>query len=190
MTKTLTGVLALTALAAFGTAAQATEPALPFHATLQVTEGCDDLSTSDLCLGFADWVAECQAKGYSAGFQAARAGYATFLGSVTSFEQGCLEFTPTGVVRSNVQMTVTPRNGKGTLTFYANALFDFAGWSAPLNPPPATGTFTITAGTGRYAQARGSGTLGNVFGEGNAGWVVYLDGSLRFVPRGSHSRVP
>jgi hypothetical protein len=76
-------------------------------------------------------------------------------------------------------MTVYGRNGDDRLTFYANALFDFAGWSVPLNPPPATGTFTITGGAGRYAEARGSGTLGNVFGEGNPGWIIYLDGSLR-----------
>jgi hypothetical protein len=181
MTRTMKGVLALAALALWGTAAQGGEPVLPFHATLQVSGECGSGTPSDQCPGLADWVAECQAMGYGGGFQAVRTGHATFLGEVTSFEQGCLEPSATGVVRSNVQMTVTAKSGHSTLTFYANAFFDFAEWSAPLNPPPATGTFTITGGTGRYAQARGSGTLGNVFGEGNAGWTIYLDGTLRLL---------
>jgi hypothetical protein len=178
MTRTLTGVLALAALLLFGTAAQAGEPVLPFHATLQATEDCESLPNPAQCLGFDDWSAECLAKGYNQAFQAVRTGYATHLGRVSSFERGCLEFSATGVARSNVQMTVYARNGHDALTFYANALFDFATWSAPLNPPPATGTFTITGGTGRYAGVRGSGTLGNVFGEGNPGWIIFLDGSL------------
>jgi hypothetical protein len=81
-------------------------------------------------------------------------------------------------------MTVYALRSGDALTFYANALFDFATWNAPLGPPPATGTFTITGGTGRYAGIRGTGTLGNVFGEGNPGWEIYLDGSLR-PPRGA-----
>jgi hypothetical protein len=158
--------------------AGAGESVLPFHVALQVTGDCQSSDTPAGCLDPDVWVAECQAMGYAAGFQAVRSGKASDLGRVTSVERGCLDFTPTGVARSNVQLTVTARRGRGALTIYANALFDFASWSAPLNPPPATGTFTITGGTGRYQQARGSGTLGNIFGEGNAGWTIYLDGSL------------
>ncbi|HEX9189163.1 MAG TPA: hypothetical protein VGB87_18945 [Vicinamibacteria bacterium] len=179
MTKRHVGV-SLGLLLLLGAAwAGAGEPVLPFHATLQATDDCESLPNPGQCLGFDDWSAECLARGYNQAFQAVRAGHATHLGHVTSFERGCLEFGATGVARSNVQLTVYARNGDDTLTFYANALFDFAGWSAPLNPPPATGTFTITGGTGRYAGVRGSGTLGNVFGEGNPGWIIYLDGSLR-----------
>jgi hypothetical protein len=162
--------------------ARAGEPALPFHATLQVTEDCESLPDPAQCLGFDDWSAECPANEYDQAFQAVRTGYATHLGRVTSFERGCLEFSATGVARSNVQVTVYARNGHDTLTWYANALFDFAVWNGSLNPPPAAGTFTITGGTGRYAGAHGSGTLGNIFGEGNPGWIIYLDGSLRLSP--------
>ena len=181
MTRTWVGVLALVALLLMGTAtAQAGEPVLPFQATLQMIENCESSSSpSDQCLGFAQWLTECQVKGYDWGFQVVRAGHATHLGRVTGFEQGCLEFTETGVARSNVQLTVTARSGRDKLTIFGYALFDFAEWTAPLNPPPATGTFTITGGTGRYAQARGSGTLGNVFGEGGPGTIMYLDGFLR-----------
>jgi len=180
MTKAHVGV-SMAVLVLLGAAsAGAGEPVLPFHATLQATEDCESsASPSEQCRGFADWLAECQAKGYGWGFQAVRSGYATQLGRVTSFEQGCLEFSATGFTRSNVQLTVTARSGHGALIIYVNALFDFASWNAPLNPPPATGTFTITGGSGRYAGARGSGTLGNVFGEGSPGWIVYLDGFLR-----------
>lgn len=181
MTRTMRHVLALAALTLWGAAARGGEQVVPFHATLQVSGECGSSTPSDQCPGLADWVAECQGMGYGGGFQAVRTGYATSLGEVTSFEQGCLEFTPTGVTRSNVQLTVTAKNGHGSLIFYANAFFDFAAWSAPLNPPPATGTFTITGGTGRYAPARGSGTLGNVFGEGNPGAIIYLDGTLRLL---------
>ena len=185
MRRTLTGVLALVALLLSGAGVQAGEPVLPFHATLQATEDCESLPNPAQCLGFDDWSAECLAKGYDQAFQAVRTGHATHLGRVSSFERGCLEFSATGVARSNVQMTVYAWNGHDALTFYANALFDFAAWSAPLNPPPATGTFTITGGTGRYAGVSGGGTLGNVFGEGNPGWIIYLDGSLR-LSRGKH----
>jgi hypothetical protein len=162
MTKTCVGVSLAVLLSAGVASAGADEPVLPFHATLQATEDCDSLPNPAQCLGFDDWSAECLAKGYNQAFQAVRTGYATHLGRVSSFERGC----------------------RDALTFYANALFDFAGWGAPLNPPPATGTFTITGGTGRYGEARGSGTLGNVFGEGNPGWIIYLDGFLQ--PRHGH----
>ena len=179
MTKTCVGVSLAVLLSLGAASAVAGEPVLPFHATLQLTEDCESLPNPAQCLGFDDWSAECLAKGYNQAFQAVRTGYATHLGRVSSFERGCLEFSATGVARSNVQMTVYAWNGHDALTVYANALFDIAAWSAPLNPPPATGTFTITGGTGRYERARGSGTLGNVFGEGNPGWIIYLDGFLR-----------
>jgi hypothetical protein len=172
-------MLALAALLLAGSSgATAGEAVLPFHATLRITEDCET-SSSLQCASFWDWVAECQVKGYGWGFQVARAGQASHLGQVTSFEQGCLEFTATGVARSNVQMTVTARNSRDKLTLYANALFDFAEWAAPLNPPPATGTFTITGGAGRYAGARGTGTLGNVVGDFGPGTIIDLDGVLR-----------
>ena len=175
MTRIGAMMLALAALVLAGSpAATAGKTVLPFHATVQVTEDC-----GSQCLGLADWEAECTSKGYDAGFQAVRVGYASYLGRATSFEQGCLAFSATGAVRSNVQLTVTAQNGRDSLTFYVNVVFDFASWSAPLNPPPATGTFTITGGTGRFAQATGSGTVGNVFGQGNPGWIVFLDGTLR-----------
>lgn len=165
----------VSALAVAGAAAQAGEPVLPFHATLQTTEDCESSSQpSERCQRFQAWVSQCQASGYTWGFQVVRKGHATHLGPVTSFEQGCLEFSATGVARSNVQLTVWARGGRDTLAFYANALFDFA-----QTAPPATGTFTITGGSGRYAKARGSGTLGNVGGDFGPGTIVFLDGSLR-----------
>jgi hypothetical protein len=172
-------MLVLAALLLAGSpATTAGEPVLPFHATLQITEDCET-STSLQCASFWDWVSECQAKGYGWGFQVVRVGQASHLGRVTSFEQGCLEFTATGAARSNVQMTVAARNGCDRLTLYANAVFDFAAWTVPLNPPPATGTFTITGGAGRYAGARGTGTLGNVVGDFGPGTIIDLDGVLR-----------
>ena len=182
MTKRDVGVSLGVLLLLGAVSARANEPVLPFHATLQATEDCESLPNPEQCLGLEDWTAECLANGYNQAFQAVRTGHATHLGRVISFERGCLEFSATGAARSNVQLTVYARNGHDTLTFYANALFDFAAWKAPLNPPPATGTFTITGGTGRYAGVRGSGTLGNVFGEGNPGWIIFLDGSLRLTP--------
>ena len=184
MTRTSTGVLALVALLLSGTGVQAGEPVLPFHSTLQLIEDCESSPTpSEQCLGFANWVAECQAKGYDWGFQSVRTGEATLMGRVTSFEQGCLDFpdvgSPSGIVRSYVQLTITARNGD-TLTSYAAGMFDFTQTNAP-----GTGTFSITGGTGRFAGARGSGTNGNVKGEGNPGWIIYQDGSLR-LSRGKH----
>jgi hypothetical protein len=175
MTRIGTTMLALAALVLAGSpAATAGEVVLPYHSTAQVTEDC-----GSQCSGFSDWEADCKANGYDQAFQAVRVVNASYLGRATSFEQGCLAYSTTGAVRSNVQVTVTSRNGRDSLTFYANVVFDFAPWSAPLNPPPATGTFTITGGTGRFAQATGSGTVGNVFGQGNPGWIIYMDGTLR-----------
>ena len=175
MTRIGAMMLALTALVlADRPPRRPAEAVLPFHATAQVTE-----DGGSQCSGLPAWSAECAANGYDAGFQAVRLVNASYLGRATSFEQGCLAFSATGAARSNVQLTVTAQNGRDSLTFYVNVVFDFAPWSAPLNPPPATGTFTITGGTGRFAQATGSGTVGNVFGQGNPGWIVYLDGTLR-----------
>jgi hypothetical protein len=180
MTRTLTGVLALVALLLSGTAAQAGESVLPFHATLQDIPDCESSPDSDQCGHFPDWLATCQAQGYDSAFQAVRTGYADFMGRVTSFEQGCLVYPQAGgLVRSYVQLTITARNGD-TLTSFAAVLFDFAQANAP-----GTGTFSITGGTGRFAGARGSGTLGNVMSEGNPGWIIYMDGSLR-LPGGKH----
>jgi hypothetical protein len=175
MMRTSTCILALTALALSGTAAQAAESVFPFHATLQVTEGCSDSSTSEVCSGFADWVAECQAKGYTSGFQAVRAGYASLLGKVTSFEQGCLDLRDQGLglVKSYVQLTIFARN-RDALTSFAVVVFDFAQGTAP-----AAGTYSITGGTGRFENARGSGTLGSDAGAAGPGWIIYQDGSLR-----------
>lgn len=181
MTKRDIGVSLGVLLLLGAASAPAAEPVLPFHATLQATatQSCDALPDPTQCLDSANWSAECLAKGYAMAFQAVRTGQATLLGRVVSFERGCLEPGTTGATRSNVQMTVYALRGGDALTFYANALFDFAAWDAPLGPPPATGTFAIVGGTGRYAGIRGTGTLGNVFGEGNPGWIIYLDGSLR-----------
>ena len=181
MTKRSVGVSLGVLLLLGAVSAPAAEPVLPFHATLQATatQSCDALPDPTQCEDFPNWSIECLAKGYGQAFQAVRTGRATALGRVVSFERGCLEPGTTGAVRSNVQMTVYAVHGGDTLTFYANALFDFATWAAPLGPPPATGTFTIVGGTGRYAGVRGTGTLGNVFGKGNPGWIIYLDGSLR-----------
>jgi hypothetical protein len=181
MTKRDIGVSLGVLLLLGAVSAPAAEPVFPFHATLQATttQSCDALPDPTQCLDSANWIAECRAKGYHQAFQAVRTGRATSLGRVISFERGCLEYGATVVARSNVQMTVYALRGDDALTLYANALFDFATWNAPLGPPPATGTFTITGGTGRYAGIRGTGTLGNVFGEGNPGWIIYLDGSLR-----------
>jgi hypothetical protein len=183
MTRTSTGALALGALVLSGTAPQAGELVLPFHTTLQVTEDCQSSPTpSERCLGFAGWVAECQAKGYDWGFQTLRAGDATYMGRVTSFEQGCLDFPEAGpgaLVRSYVQLTITARSGD-TLMSFAAAMFDFASENGA-----GTGTFSITGGTGRFAGARGSGTLGNVKGDGSPGWIIYQDGFLR-LPGGHH----
>lgn len=182
MTRTLTGVLALVALLLSGTAAQAGESVLPFHATLQLIQDCESSPDSDQCGQFPDWLATCQAQGYDWAFQDVRTGYADFMGRVTSFEQGCLDFPeagPKALGRSYVQVTMTARNGD-TLTTFAAGLFDFAQANVP-----ATGTFSITGGTGRFAGARGSGTTGNVTSEGNPGWIIYMDGSLR-LPGGKH----
>jgi hypothetical protein len=182
MMKTLTGVLALvTLLLLSGTAVQAGEVVvLPFHTTLTVVEDCESSTNpSALCLGFQDWLASCQAQGYDWGFQDVRKGEATLIGRVTSFEQGCLDFQtgPGGIVRSYVQLTMTGLHGN-TLTIYAAGMFDFA-----LANAPGAGSFSITGGTGRFAGARGSGTLGAITVEGNPGAVVYQNGWLRLAPR-------
>jgi hypothetical protein len=176
----------LVALLLSGTGVQAGEPVMPFHSTLQLVEDCESSpAPSELCLGFADWVAECQAKDYDWGFQVVRTGEATLMGRVTSFEQGCLDFPdvggPSGILRSYVQLTITARNGD-TLRSYAACMFDFTQANAP-----GTGAFSITGGTGRFAGARGSGTVGNVMGGGNPGWIIYQDGFLR-LSRGKSRR--
>jgi hypothetical protein len=167
-----------------GTAAPADESIIPFHTTLTLVEDCQSsLSSgnpSDQCLGFQDWLASCQAQGYDWGFQDVRRGEATLMGPVTSFEQGCLDAhtSPGGITRSYVQLTITSRHGE-TLTVYAAALFDFA-----LANAPGAGSFSITGGTGRFAGARGTGTVGAVTVGGNPGTIVYQDGWLRLAPRG------
>ncbi len=178
MTRTLTGVLALAALLLAGTAAQAEESVVPFHTTLQMVEDCETSPTpSEQCLGFADWVAECQAKNYDWGFQDLRTGYADYMGQVTSFEEGCLDFpdagSPSGIVRTYVQLTITARNGD-TLTSYAAGMFDFTQANFA-----GTGVFQITGGTGRFAGAHGSGTTGAIPSPASAAWTVYQDGFLR-----------
>ena len=180
MTRTLTGALAFVALVLSGTAAQAGESVLPFHATLQVIQDCEASPDSDQCGNFPDWLATCRAQGYDHAFQDLRTGYADFMGKVTSFEQGCLHFSgPGGLARSYVQLTIKGRNGD-TLTGFAAGVFDFAQANVP-----ATGTYSISGGTGRFAGARGSGTTGNVTSGGNPGETIYLDGSLR-LPHGQH----
>jgi hypothetical protein len=174
----LVGALGLVALLLAGAAVQAGETVIPFHAALKVVEDCETSvnagNPSDQCLGFQAWLAACQAQGYNWAFQDLRTGQATLMGQVTSFEQGCLHFSgPGGLARSYVQLTITARNGD-TLTQFAAGVFDFAQAN-----PPATGTFSITGGTGRFAGARGSGTTGNVTGGGNPGLIIYEDGSLR-----------
>lgn len=176
MTRILTGVIALAALLMSGAAAQAGEAILPFHATLQLTEDCESsLNPSEQCQHFSEWLAACQAQGYDWAFQDVRTGRATPLGAVTSFEQGCLDFPengPPGLVHSYVWLTVTWH--ASTITSFNQVVFNFAEAA-----PPATGTFVITGGTGRFAGARGSGTLGNVFDNGNPGWIIFQDGYLR-----------
>ncbi len=158
--------------------AAAGEPTLPFHATLQITEDCESSpARSEKCQHFDAWVSECLAEGYDWGFQAVRAGDATTLGPVTSFEQGCLDYPESGppaLVRSYVQLTISERGGRNTLQAFAQALFDFAQAT-----PPATGTFTVTGGTGRWARTRGNGTLGNGVGDMGPGTIIDLDGVLR-----------
>jgi hypothetical protein len=181
--RTLTGVVAVMALLFSGTAAQADEPVLPFHTTLQATEDCESSpQPSEQCQQFQAWVATCRARNYDWGFQVVRTGYATLMGQVTSFEQGCLVFPEVNqpaLIRSYVQLTITARNGD-TLTMFAAGMFDFAQENAP-----GTGTFEVTGGTGRFAGARGSGTTGAVSNGGSPGWIVYQDGSLR-LSRGKH----
>lgn len=181
MTKVSTGLLALAALLLAGTAVQAGEVVVPFHATLTVSVGCSSPTDAPQCAHLEDWVATCQAQGYGSGFQALRTGYASLMGHVTSFEQGCLDFAtgPGGLVRSYVQLTLTARNGD-TLRSFSVVLFDFAQPGAP-----GTGTFSITGGTGRFVGARGTGTVGSVTDEGDPGLVVQQDGSLRLA-RGDH----
>jgi hypothetical protein len=181
MTKTSTGLLALAALLLAETAVQAGEVVVPFHTTLTVSVGCSSPTAAPQCAHLEDWLATCQAQGYDSGFQAVRTGYASLMGRVTSFEQGCLDFAPgpASLVRSYVQLTLTARNGD-TLTSFAVVLFDFAQAGVP-----ATGTFSITGGTGRFFGARGTGTVGSVTDEGDPGLVIQQDGSLRLA-RGGH----
>ncbi len=174
MMRTLTGIVAVVSLLLSGSAAQAAEAVLSFHATLQLTEGCP--SNSEQCQGFLAWVDACQAQGYDSGFQAVRKGHATLMGQVTSFEQGCLDLPEPGqpaLLRSYVQLTITARHDD-TLKFFAAVMFDVAQGNTP-----ATGTFSITGGTGRFAGALGSGTIGNVAVAGNPGAIIYQDGFLR-----------
>ena len=180
MTSRLIAVLAPAALLFMGTAAQAGEWVVPFHTTLELTEGCASppaANASEQCQHLQDWLDVCELQGYhGGGFQAVRAGRATLMGEVTSFEQGCLdspEAGPPGIVRSYVQLTMTDRKGD-TLRAYVAIVFDFAQENAP-----AAGTFSITGGTGRFAGARGSGTLGNIRVNGNPGAIIYQDGFLR-----------
>lgn len=179
MTRKSIAVLAPAALLFMGTAAQAGEWVVPFHTTLELTEGCASpppANSSEQCQHLQDWLDVCQMQGYDGGFQAVRTGRATPMGEVTSFEQGCLDFPeagPPGIVRSYVQVTMTDRKGD-TLKTYTAAMFDFAQENAP-----GAGTFSITGGTGRFAGARGSGTVGNVKVNGNPGAIVYQDGFLR-----------
>ncbi len=172
------GLSSISSLPSSEGTATAGEPALPFHATLQITEDCESSpAPSEKCQHFHDWVSECQAKGYDSGFQAVRSGDATHLGPVTTFEQGCLDFPESGppaLVRSYVQLTISERGGRNTLQAFAQVLFDFAQAT-----PPATGTFTVTGGTGRWAGTRGTGTLGNVVGDMGPGTIIDLDGILR-----------
>ncbi len=176
MMKTLTGALALLALLLSGTAVQAAEVVVAFHSTLQLVEDCQSSTNpSEQCQGFQEWLQACQSQGYDWAFQVVRKGRATLMGPVTSFEQGCLDFPESGpsLVRSYLQLTITAQNGD-TLSSYAAAMFDFGQANAP-----GAGSFSITGGTGRFAGARGSGTVGNVALDGSPGWIVYQDGWLR-----------
>jgi len=184
MMRTLAGALALVVLLLFGTAMQAAEVVIPFHTTLTIVEDCETSqgagNPSDQCLGFGEWLASCQAQGYDWGFQDVRKGEVTLMGLVTSFEEGCLDFHtgPGGITRTYVQLTMTSRHGE-TLTVYAAGLFDFARPNAP-----GAGSFSITGGTGRFAGARGNGTVGAVTVGGNPGAIAYQDGWLRLAPKG------
>ena len=78
------------------------------------------------------------------------------------------------LVRSYVQLTITARGGRQTLTSFAQVVFDFA-----QGAPPATGTFVdhrrhraLRRGPReRHARER--------LGDGGPGTIIYLDGSLR-----------
>jgi hypothetical protein len=147
-------------------AAQIDQPVLEFHATMNLTQ---DLNADD-------WIPICQAMGYDSGFKASRSGYEIHLGPITSIEQGCLDIPKPGeppILWTYTQATITTRHGD-TLTTYNQGSFNLA------NPlMPITGTFVVTGGTGRFANARGSGTIGNVMDENNPGFTIYQDGFLR-----------
>jgi hypothetical protein len=181
MKRMLVGAPALLGLLLCGTAAPADEWIVPFHTTLTVVEDCgSSTNPSAQCLGFQNWLSTCQTQGYDGAFQVVRKGEATLMGPVTSFEQGCLDAHtgPGGVLRSYVQLTLTSRHGE-TLTVYAAGMFDFAVANAP-----GAGSFSITGGTGRFAGALGTGTLGAVTVGGNPGSIIYQDGWLRLAPKG------
>lgn len=181
MTRTLAAAPAVLGLLLCGTAASADDLVVPFHATLTAVEDCGSSGNpSAQCLGFQNWAAACQTQGYDGAFQVVRKGEATLMGPVTSFEQGCLDFHtgPGGITRSYVQLTLTSRHGEA-LTVYAAGMFDFAVANAP-----GAGSFSITGGTGRFAGALGTGTLGAVTVGGSPGAIVYQDGWLRLAPKG------
>jgi hypothetical protein len=77
-------------------------------------------------------------------------------------------------VHSKVWLTLTAANGD-TLTSVNDVAFDFS-----QDGSPATGTFTITGGTGRFARATGVGTLRNVAMQGNAGFVIIQEGWISY----------
>ena len=136
----------------------------PFYAEIQVT--AESLSQ--------DWQSSCLAMGYDGAFEATRAGQATHLGRVTSVERGCLRFDEYPIVHSKVWLTLTAANGD-TLASINEIAFDFSN-----DESPATGNFTITGGTGRFARAVGVGTLRNVAMQGNAGFVIIQEGWISY----------
>ena len=137
---------------------------LPFRAELQVT--AESLSQ--------DWLSSCIGMGYDFAFEAARAGQVTHLGRVTSLERGCLSFENSPIVRSDVWLTITAANGD-VLRVAAEVDFDFS-----QEEPPATGTFMVTGGTGRFTSAVGRGAIRNVVMQGNAGFIIILEGWITY----------
>jgi hypothetical protein len=156
----MSALIILVGLLAAGTGLRAGE-ARPFLTELHYTADLVDPT----------WADTCTAQNYDGAFSVTRTGQATHLGRVTEEERGCTAFGDYPVVHSVGWLKVTAANGD-VLNLTVRADFDFA-----QEKPVATGTFTIVGGTGRFANAVGSGAVSNV-PTVEPGNIMILDGAI------------
>lgn len=99
-----------------------------------------------------------------------RIGAVTFTGGWVRGCEGLAD--PTAVCFRSLSLALVARSGDELFLSGHNE------WVFPLEPPPQQLTWSITGGTGRFADFSGSGTY--TVGEAGSTLVISLDGTLQF----------